>query len=115
MPQEKLLQLALTLVPGLGDVLVKTLISYMGSAEAAFSATVPQLVKVPGIGPNLARAIRNFDVSLAEQETALFQEKGIEAIFFTNKKYPRRLKAIYDAPAMLYYQGNVNLNHPLPH
>ena len=38
MREEKLFQLALTLVPGLGDVLVKTLISYLGSAEQVFSA-----------------------------------------------------------------------------
>ena len=39
-------------------------------------------------------------------------EKGIEAIFYTDKKLSsKRLKTIYDAPAMLYYTGNVDLNH----
>ena len=111
MPEERLSQLALTLVPGLGDVLVKTLVSYLGSAEAAFNSTIPKLVKIPGIGPNLARAIRNFDLSIAEKEAALHQEKGIQTIFFTDKDYPQRLKVIYDAPAMLYFQGSCNLNH----
>lgn len=111
MPNEKFSQLALTLVPGLGDVLVKTLISYLGSAEAVFEATIPKLVKVPGIGPNIARAIKQFDVSVAEQELHLLEEKKIETIFFTDKNYPQRLKVIYDAPAMLYYSGQANLNH----
>ena len=111
MQEEKLSQLALTLVPGLGDVLVKTIISYLGSARAAFSSTLPQLVKVPGIGPNLARAIRNFDLSIAEKELNTFEQEQIQTLFFTEKSYPRRLKAIYDSPAMLYYQGNANLNH----
>ena len=111
MPNERIAQLALTLVPGLGDVLVKTLISYLGSAEQAFSANIPQLVKVPGIGPNLARAIKNFDLSVVEKEYSELQEKGIEVIFYTSKKYPQRLKAIYDAPAIIYYKGTANLNH----
>ena len=104
--------MALTLVPGLGDVLVKTLISYLGSAEAVFSAKIPQLVKVPGIGPNLARSIRNFDLASAEKELTLIEGKGIQTIFYTSQNYPQRLKAIYDSPAMLYYEGSANLNHP---
>ena len=111
MPDERIAQLALTLVPGLGDVLVKTLVSYLGSASTAFTATIPQLVKVPGIGPNLARSIRNFDLSIAEQEADLFARKQIQARFFTDKNYPQRLKAIYDAPAMLYFQGHAKVNH----
>ena len=112
MQEERLSQLALTLVPGLGDVLVKTLISYLGSAEAVFSAKIPQLVKVPGIGPNLARSIRNFDLAIAEKELTLIEGKGIQTIFYTSQNYPQRLKAIYDSPAMLYYEGSANLNHP---
>ena len=41
MPVERQFQLALTLVPGLGDVLVKTLISYLGDAKTVFNATIP--------------------------------------------------------------------------
>jgi len=111
MREEKLTQLALTLVPGLGDVLVKTLISYMGSAHAIFNASIPKLVKVPGIGPNLARSIKGFDVSKAEEAFNELQKKNADIIFFTDINYPQRLKTIYDSPALLYYSGTANLNH----
>ena len=111
MHEEKLSQLALTLVPGLGDVLVKTLISYLGSAEAIFNTSVPKLVKVPGIGPNLARSIKGFDVSSAELTYRALEKNGTKIIFFTDPEYPQRLKTIYDAPALLYYSGTSNLNH----
>jgi DNA processing protein len=62
MREEKLFQLALTLVPGLGDILVKTLISYLGSAQQVFDATIHKLTKVPGIGSNTARAIKKFNL-----------------------------------------------------
>ena len=111
MSGEKLFQLALTLVPGLGDVLVKTLVSYTGSAKKVFSLSIPQLVKTPGIGPNTARAIKNYDVSLAKKELEILESKGIQTLFYTDNSYPQRLKAIYDAPAMLYFKGQANLNH----
>jgi DNA processing protein len=31
-------------------------------------------------------------------------------LFYTDKDYPNRLKSIADAPALLYYKGNANLN-----
>jgi len=111
MPQEKLFQLALTLVPGLGDILVKTIISYIGSAEQAFNATISKLIKVPGIGQNTARAIKQFDISKAEAELNRLLAKDVQLFFYTDKEYPKRLKNIYDAPAMIYFSGKANLNH----
>jgi DNA processing protein len=111
MRKERLFQLALTLVPGLGDVLVKTLVSYLGSAESVFQASIPKLVKVPGIGPNLARSILNYDLSLAERELEQIDTKEIQLYFYTDEKYPQRLKNIYDAPALIYLSGNAELNH----
>lgn len=111
MPKEKLWQLALTLVPGLGDILVKTLISYIGSAEGVFNTTTSKLTKVPGIGPNLAREIKRFDLQSAEDQLKKLEAKDVKLYFYTDKNYPHRLKNIYDAPSMLYLSGDVDLNH----
>ena len=112
MPEEKLLQLALTRVPGLGDILIKTLISYLGSAEAVFAAPVSKLLKVPGIGRQTARAIKNYDLKEAGEQLQKLIAKNIKLLFYTDKAYPYRLKNIYDAPALLYLSGNIDLNHP---
>lgn len=111
MPEEKLFQLALTRVPGLGDILVKTIISYLGSAEQAFNTPLNKLTKVPGIGLNTARAIKKFDISNAEDELKRLLAKDVQLYFYTDAKYPKRLKNIYDAPAMIFFTGKVDLNH----
>ncbi len=112
MYEEKLFQLALTLVPGLGDVLVKTLISYIGSAQQVFDAKINKLTKVPGIGPNTARAIKSFNLKEVESQLKKLKKKNIRLYFYTDKEYPYRLKNIYDAPALIYISGDVDLNHP---
>ena len=111
MREEKLFQLALTLVPGLGDILVKTLISYIGSAQQVFNATISKLTKVPGIGPNTARAIKQLNLKEAEDQLKRLTDKNIKLYFYTDKEYPHRLKNIYDAPALIYLSGNLDLNH----
>jgi DNA processing protein len=47
-------QVALTLIPGVGSVLAKNLVSYCGSIENIFRRKKYQLEKIPGIGPDRA-------------------------------------------------------------
>jgi DNA processing protein len=111
MHENKLYQLALTLVPGLGDILIKTLISYLGSSKAAFDLPIYKLTKVPGIGPHLAKAIKDFNLTIAEEHLKRLESKNVKLYFYTDEGYPNRLKQIYDAPALLYFSGNIDLNH----
>jgi DNA processing protein len=112
MQEEKLHQLALTLVPGIGDILIKNLISYTGSAEQVFKLPRHKLLKIPGIGGKAVAEIVKPAV-LQEAETQLQQviDKDIKLLFYTDKDYPGRLKQIYDSPALLYLNGNIDLNH----
>lgn len=111
MHEEKLFQLALTLVPGLGDILVKNLVSYCGTAENVFAVPISQLTKIPGVGQTIAKAIKRYNVSEARGMLKNLDAKNIQLIFYTDKRYPIRLKNIYDAPALIYLSGNVDLNH----
>jgi DNA processing protein len=105
-------QIALTLLDGIGDVLAKNLIAYCGSAEQVFKTKSSVFEKIPGIGSVLAKSIVNNKdlVGRAEKEMKFMQDKGIEPLFFTDKKYPHRLKHCHDGPVMLYYKGNADLN-----
>ncbi|WP_345269079.1 DNA-processing protein DprA [Nibrella viscosa] len=111
MSSDTLHQIALTLVPGVGDILVRQLVSYCGSATGVFQASLPALLKVPGIGEVTARAIRQPAI-LTEAETVLnrLEKLNARALFYTDKAYPTRLKGLYDAPSLLYVKGNVDLN-----
>ena len=106
-------QIAITLIPGVGDVLAKNLISYCGSAEAVFKEKKSKLEKIPDIGSVRAEAVlQNSDDALkrAEKEVEFIEKYKITPLFFTDKNYPTRLKNCDDAPVMLYYKGNAHLN-----
>ena len=106
-------QIALTLVPGVGSILIRQLISYCGSAEDVFRSPLARLVKIPGIGDVTSRAILKPNVlTEAEQVMKRLEKMGATALFYTDKAYPTRLKTLYDAPALLYFQGSGSLNPP---
>jgi len=108
---EKLYQIALTLLPNVGDVLAKNLMAYCGSAENVFKTSKGRLEKIPGIGKERAEQISSADVTKEAEDELKFVEKyNIEPIFFTDKNYPTRLKECNDSPVMLYYKGNADLN-----
>jgi DNA processing protein len=113
MDQERLSFMALQFLPGIGDVLVKQLVSYCGSAQEVFKQKKGKLLKIPGIGDITAEGIiRGKALHRAEAELKKADREDTQILFFTDKAYPFRLKSIDDAPSMLYVKGNVNLNHP---
>lgn len=113
MNQEKLYQVALTRVIGIGPLMAKQLISYCGSARAVFSANRNKLSKVPGIG---AKMQQNLSSSLPLQEAEIILKKAekeaVALVAYTDEAYPYRLKQIADAPILIYYKGNASLNPP---
>ncbi|RRB18430.1 DNA-protecting protein DprA [Larkinella knui] len=85
--------------------------SYCGSASEVFRSPLAKLRKTPGVGEVIARAVLHPEVLReAEQIQQRCEKLGIEQLFYTDKRYPARLKALYDSPAMLYFQGTADLN-----
>ncbi|MBI2270348.1 MAG: DNA-protecting protein DprA [Bacteroidetes bacterium] len=104
-------KIGITLIPGIGDVLAKNLISYCGSIEGVFKEKKAKLQKIPGIGLVLADAIRNHNVlERAEQEIRFIEKYKIAPLFYLDDDYPQRLKHCHDSPVMLYYKGKADLN-----
>ena len=111
MTNDLLYQIALTFVPNIGCVQAKTLIEYYGNAETVFKARKKELSAVEHIGVVRASAIKEFDnFSLAEDEIKFIEKYKITPLFITDKNYPQRLLHCYDAPTLLYYRGNADLN-----
>ncbi len=105
-------QIGLTLIEGIGDVNAKALLAYCGSASEVFKQKEAHLLKIPGIGSVWARSIVNSKDVLkrAEEEIDFIQKYKIDPVFFTDPKYPTRLKYCSDSPVLLYYKGNADLN-----
>ena len=111
MTGEKLYQVALTLIPGIGDITIKLLVSYLGSPGSVYKASKSKLNKVPGVGPTIAEAIlKKNTFKEAEKEISRCGDKNIRLLFYTDPGYPERLKQLEDAPALLYFKGNADLN-----
>ncbi|MFM6975647.1 MAG: DNA-processing protein DprA [Sphingobacteriaceae bacterium] len=106
-------QIALTLIPGVGCITARALLSHFGSSENVFKAPLKKLLQVPGIGPQIAANICSFhQFDKVENEIRFINEHAIKPLFLTDVDYPKRLAQCYDAPLMLYYRGNVALNQP---
>lgn len=113
MDSERLSFLALRFTPGIGDRLIKHLISYCGSAESVFKTSRTALSKIPGVGPMLVNAINQRNTFFeAERELQMADRDHVDILLYTEKPFPARLKAVEDSPALLYVKGNTNLNIP---
>ncbi len=104
-------QIALTLVPNIGDVRAKALLETFGDAASIFKAPKKQLENIEGIGTVAANAIKQFsDFKICEDEIKFIEKSKSTPLFITDKNYPQRLLNCYDSPTMLYYKGNADLN-----
>lgn len=106
-------KLAISMIPGVGDVLAKALVVHFGSAEAVFSASLHKLTKIARIGSDRATEILRTDaLERAEEIVKDLQPNGIKMLFFQDADYPARLRNCVDAPVILFYKGTVDLNAP---
>ncbi len=111
MHSELLYQLALALVPNIGDVQAKILINHFGDAQAIFNAKRSDLEKIDGIGAIRAKSIKDFnDFTTAEKEIIFIEKFKIQTLFLRDKNYPQRLLNCYDSPTILFYKGLADLN-----
>lgn len=110
---EKVCILALMHTPGIGAVTIRQLISYCGSASQVFESDYRKLIKIPGIGDKIVKAILSkTTLEYAEKEVIQCQKTATQLLFFTDPDYPARLRPLYDAPIALYAKGNTNFNWP---
>ena len=103
--------LALNDIPQIGSVQARLLIEYFGNFRSIFTSSKGILENIPGIGSIRAQNIRAYnDHDRIHQEIDRLSKANIEPILYTSPKYPYRLKHCDDAPVVLYYKGNADLN-----
>ncbi|MCO5240868.1 MAG: DNA-processing protein DprA [Chitinophagaceae bacterium] len=104
--------IALTMVPHIGDVHARELLQHFGDAEKVFTARKSSLDHFPGIGTVRSRSIKAFkDFKRVEDELRFIERYNITVLRQTDAGYPKRLLHCYDAPFLLYFKGNADLNH----
>ncbi|WMN12618.1 DNA-processing protein DprA [Marivirga salinae] len=112
--EEKAL-LSLHLIPKIGNITVKSLISHCGSAQAVLDLPESKLLKIPGIGQKTIDNIKSREITdYAEQEFAKAEKQGVKIISYLDKDYPFRLKQIPDAPILIYTKGQFPIDRKQP-
>ena len=100
--------LALSLVPGVGSILIKRLLERFKTPEAVFRAPMKELLKIEGLGERVAGEIQIGPLEkVVRRELSLLKEAGGKIITIKDDDYPKRLKDIYDPPALLYVRGEL--------
>ncbi|MDR2962315.1 MAG: DNA-processing protein DprA [Bacteroidales bacterium] len=104
---------ALSMIPGIGPLLARQLISYVGSAEGIFKEKPQNLAKIPKIGEGLAHEIATANtLHQAERELQFCEKNHIRIFLFSDEEYPYRLKNCEDAPLFFFAKGSVDFNAP---
>jgi DNA processing protein len=98
--------LALSRVPNVGPVTYRALVGFFGGPAETMGASYERLIRVEGVGPETANAIRSFDGwDEVQKEIEAAGEKGISLITLGDPAYPAILAEIYDPPSVLYITG----------
>ena len=110
--KETLYTVALTLVKGVGVNLGRKLYEQAGSATALFENRHCLQDVIPDAKPELVRLMQDVDLPLkrAEQELEWMAGKAVRCLTCNDEEYPKRLLECVDAPLVVYYCGNADLN-----
>ena len=108
---EKIYQIALSLIKNIGFVLCKKLINHFGSASNIFEEEMKELKRIPYITKQIAKDITNKQTVIeADKILEMHTNEGIKIITVWEEEYPNRLKQIRNSPILLFMKGDTNLN-----
>jgi DNA processing protein len=83
-------KIALGLIPRIGDINARKLVSHFGNVEAVFSESYRNIIKIPGIGSELARYICNRTyLESAEKEADFVTRHNIRTYFYLYSEWAR--------------------------
>ncbi|MGB0356928.1 MAG: DNA-processing protein DprA, partial [Cytophagales bacterium] len=112
MEKEDHYAMALSRIKNVGNRTYKSLVDFFGSAEAVLNAPFRALktnFSTKNIAFNIKTEARGLMVQ-ATQDISKCKAAGISIIPYGDKRYPHRLKHIYDPPSLLYSLGAFDLN-----
>lgn len=110
--QEILNTLALARISHFNTAALLHLYRTLGSATAVVEHRNDIRGIVPGCSPRLAGSLVNLDDAMkrAETEMEFCLRHSITPLCLSSDAYPQRMKECDDAPLVLFYKGNANLN-----
>ncbi|MBB4036660.1 DNA processing protein [Dysgonomonas hofstadii] len=108
---KRIYQIALTMIPGIGDITARNILQVVGDEEKIFKSDKNYLINKIGLSLKLAGEILNPGVLVkAEKELSFIEKNNISTHFINEDSYPNRLRECADAPVLIYNKGNFDFN-----
>ncbi|MFT7345397.1 MAG: DNA processing protein [Lentimonas sp.] len=105
------MQIALSSLVGFGNKKTRSLLSSVDTLDDIFKLSYAELSKKSGFSSaHLKDMKRSEALSKAKEMEEFVLKNKIEVISIDQSQYPRRLKQCDDAPVILYYKGEIDLN-----
>ena len=100
---------ALSSVEGISPVRIKYLLNRFEEIEAVFDAELLEIASLPLFDQILASRVLRARLGLAEIQCQIdwLKSQGINMICFEDSEYPMQLRALQNAPPVLYYLGEL--------
>lgn len=110
--QETIYMMALTRVPRLNLLTRHLLLRELGSATAVYENRKDIRGLLPDASDKMTEALVAMDEHLprAYEEMEFVEAKQVRCLCYGDIGYPSRLRECDDAPLLLYYRGNADLN-----
>ncbi len=100
--------IALNILPDIGPVLSRRLLSAFGSPGNIFRMSLKELRHIEGVGEQRALSIARFNGwDTVQKEIDLAAKHNVHMVSHADKIYPEGLKRIIDAPPILYIKGRI--------
>lgn len=103
-------EIALGLVKGIGPQVYRLLMQEFEEVEDIFNLSAKELKSFITNDKISKSILEKSTFYTAEKQFKFCEKRGIEILFFKDKKYPARLNFYEGTPCVLYYQGNADLN-----
>jgi DNA processing protein len=108
---ERICAIALTQCEGIGHINAKRLIEELGSASAVFENRLCLKDFIPDVNQKLVDMLDCPEAfKRAEKELNFIEKNHINCLTIKDEAYPSRLRECEDAPLVLFFQGNADLN-----
>ncbi len=104
-----LYRIAITLIPGIGNMNAKKLIAWVGEPETVFKESRANLMKIPGLAKLMDKNLNLKELlNRAEKELKFIRNGRILPLYYYEDNYPAKLRQCADSPLMLYYKGRMD-------
>ena len=99
--------LALTITPGIGGATTRKMLERFGDVESIFEASPDELAAIPRISSEVAERLLAIPFDQLEAEILSLDEEGIDLLTWEDDRFPPRLRALNDAPLVLFVRGAI--------